>query len=296
MSINGFNIQAMLQQYLQQIGLNINALGGANNTNNTTNPNFLGGLNGTQQTQTATNDGKTPEEIQTEIDKLKKDKADNNTKIKENKEKIKQLVAEIKTELHESKELKKKEIERHKNQVDRMVENKIEEYNKANKEGGDGMTKDELEKNISSSMPKNPDLSKAIAKELVANEKLGEIEKLNAEIDKLEIENKTIDEDIKVKTDAKAKAQEAQNQAQQQAGANSAAGNANETAGVAGNTGGGGYSYEQQIADLKARADSGDSDASDLLNSNGVDYTSTAEQADQIDKGAQENSAHGNNM
>jgi len=211
--INGFNIQALIQQSLQQAGINLNALSGTNNTGNV---NFLNGTNSTQQTQTATNDGKTPEEIQAEIDKLEQDKLDNNAKIEQAKEKIKNLVSQIQTDLHESKELKEKEIDKHEDQVDKMIEEQIEEYNKANREDGDGMTKQELEKNIASSMPKEPDLSKAIAKQLTANKKLDEIEKLNIQMDKLEIENKTIDEDIKLKTDAKAQAQQAQQQAQQQ--------------------------------------------------------------------------------
>ena len=314
MTIGGFDLNAIFQQYLQQAGINLNAVNGTNNITAATNG--VNTANTTQQTQTAGNGGKTPEQLQTEIDQLKQDKADNNTKIKEAKEKIQNLVAEIKTDLHESKELKEKAIDRHKNQVDRMVERKIEEYNKANRDGGEGMTKDELEKNISSSMPKNPDLSKAIAKELVANEKLGEIEKLNTEIDKLEIENKTIDEDIKVKTDAKAKAQEAQKQAQQQAGANGAAGNTDGTAGAtaaAGGDGGGGYSYEQQIADLKAsynnaknQADSYQADdpqyvaaqqelnrTAGLLAENGVDVNAPAAEQQQEETQPEEPSGDG---
>ena len=119
---------------------------------------------------------------------------------------IKTEIEKIKTEMKEAKELQEQAIADHEEEADNAVETCMAEYVAANKEGGKGMTKEELEANISKSMPNSPNLAKALAKFVTASREMAEVDSLLGTLNNLVIDTKVIEADIKTKEAAKAEA------------------------------------------------------------------------------------------
>jgi len=105
--------------------------------------------------------------------------------------------------MKEAKELQEKAIAEHEAEAEKAVDTCMAEYVSANKEGGKGMTKEELEANISKSMPDSPNLAKALSKFVTASREMAEVDSLLGSLNDLIIDTNVIEQDIKTKEAAK---------------------------------------------------------------------------------------------
>ena len=221
MAINGTNIQATLQQYLQQLGFNLN--GAVNNNANANNINRFTGLQ-TQENQAIAN----PNQGTETLEEKKQKHEENTNKQKEIKAKVKELIADVKAKKREAEKIQKEEIKKYQNDVDKIKEDNEKAYKEANKEGGEGMTQEQLQKNIKKAMPDAPNFAKSMALNIIIDDELEQIETLNNELDELEAEGEFLKTEITQMETA---------QAQQQANAQQQG--LNGLAGGAGNLGNG---------------------------------------------------------
>ena len=120
----------------------------------------LDGLSGTNGT-TAT--GATSEEIQEEIDKLEEEKAKNIEEMEKIEDHIQDLVDSAKENIAKAAALQEEAVKEHQEEVDKALEEQLNAYIEANKEGGEGMTRDELQANIKGALPGIPEVGDAVA-------------------------------------------------------------------------------------------------------------------------------------
>ncbi len=147
-----------------------------------------------------TSSGKTSEDLKKEIKQLESEKSLNYKKMAKIEAEIKDLTDKVKENMLEAKELQEKAIEEHKEEADKVVEENIAAYVSANKEGGSGMTKEELQANISKAMPDSPNLAKALAAYVTASRELGEIDSLLDSLNGIILDTRGVELDLKNKT------------------------------------------------------------------------------------------------
>ena len=155
-----------------------------------------------EKTTVEKDSSKTSEELKKEINELEYEKLYNYKQMQRLEAQIEEKKKKTKDNIKTAQELQEKAIEEHKEEADKAVENNLAAYVEANKEGGKGMTKEELEANISKSMPDSPNLAKALAKYVTASRELAEIDTCLRSINDLIIDTKVIENDLKIKNDA----------------------------------------------------------------------------------------------
>ena len=154
--------------------------------------------------------GKTSAQIEEEIKELEAEKKANMAEIQKYEAKIKELTQSVKDGMAEAKELQKEAIEDHKEEANQVVDSNIAAYVAANQNGGEGMSKEQLESNISQSMPDAPNLAKALAKYVTASRELSEIDNLLEGLNTVILETDQIEADIETKTAEKEVAKKAE--------------------------------------------------------------------------------------
>ena len=103
-------------------------------------------------------------------------------------------------------------VKEHEEEAKAAVDENLAAYIEANKEGGEGMTKDELQNNIRGSLEGTPEVADAVSAMLEANEQIAEIDTCLGDLNKLIQDTQALEADIEVKKgdlDAQIKADEA---------------------------------------------------------------------------------------
>lgn len=153
----------------------------------------LSGTNGTTAT------GATSEEIQEEIDRLEEEKANNIEEMEKIEDHIQDLVDSAKENIAKAAALQEEAVKEHQEEVDKALEEQLNAYIEANKEGGEGMTRDELQANIKGALPGIPEVGDAVAALAAASKEVSEIDTCLGELNKLIADTKLIDDEIKIK-------------------------------------------------------------------------------------------------
>ena len=154
----------------------------------------VSGTNGTTATS-----GATSEEIQEEIEKLEEEKAENIEKMEKIEDHIEELAESAKENIEKAAAAQNEAVKEHEEEVDKALDEQLNAYIEANKEGGEGMTRDELQENIKGALPNIPEVGDAVAALTAASKEVSEIDSCLGELNKLISDTQLIDEEIKAK-------------------------------------------------------------------------------------------------
>lgn len=147
----------------------------------------------------ASSAGMTSEQIKAEIEKLEAEKAVNIKKMDAIEEEIKKLAKEAEDNIIEATKKQEAAVADHEDEARDALNSNIAAYIEANKEGGDGMSKEQLAINIKNSMPDSPNIAKAMALMIEANEQIAEIDSLLGSLNLLILDTQQIENDISIK-------------------------------------------------------------------------------------------------
>ena len=142
---------------------------------------------------------KSLEDIQEEIDDLKEEKEALEKKMEKVEDKIEDLAESAQKNIEEALATQENAIEEYNEDAEKALKDNIKAYIEANKEGGEGMTRDQLQENIKTSLPNQPGLADAIAKLTAASRDINEIDALLGDLNGYIEEAKSLDNEISLK-------------------------------------------------------------------------------------------------
>ena len=155
------------------------------------------GAQGTSATGSAT--GTESAKIQEEIAELEAKKEENIEKMEKIEDEIESLAKSAEEHIMEAAKAQEAAVKDHEEETQAVLDENIQAYINANKEGGEGMTRDELQENIKGAMPNTPEIADAVAALTAASEEVGEIDNCLGELNKLITDTQLIDEEIELK-------------------------------------------------------------------------------------------------
>ncbi len=150
----------------------------------------------TKGTKTITKTRELTEEEEEKLEELKEEKDDNDEAMNKLEDEIQEKTESAEDNISEAKTKQQKAVEQHKDEAKEVQKENLQAFEAANKEGGEGMTREELNENIKSEMPNAPDVSDAVNLMTTANEELDEADELLGDLNDLISENQTIERDI----------------------------------------------------------------------------------------------------
>lgn len=160
---NGGNYEVDEDEYLElEAAVNAGKTEAANKTS------------GTQAT-TATG-SETSEQIKEELDELKEERSENYEKMKKIEGEIEKLADQAKANITKAVAAQRAEIKEHEEETQATVQENIQAYIDANKEGGEGMTREQLQENIKGSLSDIPNIGDAVSAAIAANDELNKID------------------------------------------------------------------------------------------------------------------------
>ena len=159
----------------------------------------ISGSNGATATSSTTATGAESEEIQKEIEKLEAEKEENIEKMEKIEDEIESLAKSAEEHIMEAAKAQEAAVKDHEEETQAVLDENIKAYINANKEGGEGMTRDELQENIKGAMPNTPEIADAVAALTAASEEVAEIDNCLGELNKLITDTQLIDEEIELK-------------------------------------------------------------------------------------------------
>ena len=158
-------------------------------------------------------DGEDATKIQEEIDALEEEKDANYEKIEKIEAEIEVLTEKAKENIMKAAKAQEEKVQEHEEESQAAVEENINAYVEANKEGGKGMTREELQAGIKSSLSNVPEVGDALSAAIEANAQITEIDTKLGDLNSLIADTKEIESKIEAKTqqkDACKKAEEAE--------------------------------------------------------------------------------------
>ena len=139
------------------------------------------------------------EQLKEELAALQKEKEVDVQKMEKIEQQIQTLAKEAQENILEAAKKQEAAVEEHEQEAKKALNENIEAYIAANKEGGKGMTKDELQANIKKSMPDAPGLGTALAKLAAASSEIAQIDSLLGSLNSLILDVQGINLDISSK-------------------------------------------------------------------------------------------------
>ena len=137
-----------------------------------------------------------------EIAKLEEEKDANNEDIEAIKAEIETLTAEAEDEINAALAAQEKAVADHEEDTKKLVNQSLADYIAANKEGGEGMTRDELQSNIKKSaadLGLPAEIGDATAMLMSASDKLDEVDGLLGDLNSLILDNQKLETEINAK-------------------------------------------------------------------------------------------------
>lgn len=153
-------------------------------------------------TETDAAAGATSAQLQEEIDKLNEERQVKMDQIEEIEDEIEDLVKEAEKEIEIAAKKQDKAVEEHEEKVQKVIDENIRAYVEANKEGGDGMTREQLASNIGNAMPNLPQVSEVVRALTTSSKLLDEVDSLLGDLNGLIRDVNSIDKQIEVKQGA----------------------------------------------------------------------------------------------
>lgn len=160
---------------------------------------------------TTTNASAKSEEIKEEIEKLEKEKEKNMAKMEKIEDHIEDLTEKAEDYIIKAAKEQEEAVKDHEEETQQVLDEQIKAYIAANKEGGKGMTRDELQANIAGAMPNVPQVAEAVAALTAASSLVDEIDVCLGELKNIMYDTQLIEQNIGAKQteyDAALKAEE----------------------------------------------------------------------------------------
>ncbi len=140
------------------------------------------------------------EEEQEELEELEKERDKNNKKMEKIEDEIKSKTEKAEANIVEAAAQQESAVKDHEEEAQDVMNKNLTAYINANREGGEGMSRDQLQENIRKSMPNAPDVSDALAKMTEASGLLDEVDALLGDLNDLANINKGIEAKINAMT------------------------------------------------------------------------------------------------
>ncbi len=161
----------------------------------------IAGTQAAQGSSSVSATGESSEKIKEEIEELEAEKEENIEKMEKIEDEIETLAKSAEKHIMEAAKAQETTVKEHEEETQAVLDENIQAYINANKEGGEGMTRDELQENIKGAMPNTPEIADAVAALTAASEEVGEIDSCLGELNKLITDTQLIDEEIELKNE-----------------------------------------------------------------------------------------------
>ena len=161
-------------------------------------------------------DGEEATKIKEEIDALEEEKDANYAEMEKIEAAIEALTKKAEENIMKAAKVQEQKVQEHEEETQAAVQENINAYVQANKEGGEGMTRNDLQNNIKSSLSSIPEVGDAISAAIEANAQITEIDSKLGELNSLIADTQEIESKIEAKTqqyDACKEAEKAQEEA-----------------------------------------------------------------------------------
>ncbi len=132
-------------------------------------------VNGTSEVDT---DNKTKEEIEKELEELQEKREKIEEEMEAIESEIEDLAQQAEEDIKNALAEKEEKTEEYDEEAQQALKDNINAYVEANKEGGEGMTREELQQNIKDSLPNSPQLAETMATLTNASDSVNEIDSL----------------------------------------------------------------------------------------------------------------------
>ncbi len=150
--------------------------------------------------ETTLPDSEEAAKIKEEIDALEKDKDANYEEMEKIEAEIEELTKKAEENIMLAAKGQEAKVAEHEEETQAAVEENINAYVAANKDGGEGMTQEELQENIKSSLSNVPEVGDAVSAAVAANAQIAEIDTKLGELNSLIADTKEIEDEIEAKT------------------------------------------------------------------------------------------------
>lgn len=152
-------------------------------------------LEGSQRVAT-TEEG---QKILDEITELEEERDNNYEKMEKIEAHIEDLTAEAEANIMKAAKQQEAAVEEHEEETQKAVDEQLNAYVAANKEGGEGMTREELQKNVKGALGHIPEVGEAVSALLEANDQINEIDACLGELNTLITDTQDIEQQIEAK-------------------------------------------------------------------------------------------------
>ena len=170
-------------------------------------------------TSTTTADGEESSKIKEEIEELEEKRDKNYKEIEKLEAKIEDLTAKAEQNIMKAAAEQEKKVEEHQEETQKVVEENINAYVEANK-NGEGMDRSQLQENIKNGLSDVPEVGNAVAAAIAANDQLNIVDSKLGDLNKLIADTQDIEKQIETKEtqyDAAKKSEEAEAKAKEAA-------------------------------------------------------------------------------
>ena len=141
-------------------------------------------------------------ELKEEIAKLQAERDDIEKEIEDLEDHIEELADAAEKNIADALAQQEEAFKDHEEESKQILNEQINAYIEANKDGGDGMSKDELQENIKSALPNAPQLADAMASLAAANDQINEIDSCLSDLNSLISDAQDLESQINGKTQA----------------------------------------------------------------------------------------------
>ncbi len=144
----------------------------------------------------ATNAASTKEELEEKKEKLEEEKEANMKKMEKLEKKIEQKAKDAEEHIIEAGKKREAQVEEYEDDAKRAVREQVNAYVEANKEGGDGMTREQLQQNIAGALPQAPAAAAIIGALTAASEEINEMDNYLSQLNGLIKDTQKLEADI----------------------------------------------------------------------------------------------------
>lgn len=167
------------------------------------------GITGTDEVQAALGSssisdlvplGEQSQKVKEELEALEEEKQKNIDKMDKIEDEINTLADKAAKNIAEAAAAQQAAVKENQDESQATVDEQLQAYIAANKEGGEGMTREELQNNIKNAVPGDPDLGNALSAAVEASEQLAEVDSLLGDLNSLIKDTQAIEMEIDAKT------------------------------------------------------------------------------------------------
>ena len=149
-----------------------------------------------QATTTSKLSDEEKKEIEEKVKELEEEYEKNVEKMEKVQAEIETLAEEVAENITIAAAAQESAVKENEKQSQEVVDEQLKAYIEANKEGGEGMTREQLQENIKGAIPGAPNIADALNAAIEANEQIADIDALLGELNTLTIDTKAIEDEL----------------------------------------------------------------------------------------------------